>query len=155
LTFNQDFAGIGGDVRYLKTETAGSIYHGFTPAWVLSLDMSAGYIAGWAGGPVRVNDRFYKGGNTFRGFATAGIGPRATTFTEALGAKLYAIGSLQLSVPNHLPEQYGIKTGLFMDFGTLGLLDKTATRTTSVIRDDLALRASAGVSVSWNSPLGP
>ena len=39
--------------------------------------------------------------------------------------------------------------------GTLGLLDKSATTTTDTVRDDLALRASVGVSVFWTSPLGP
>src|SRR5207244_1731643 len=93
---------------------------------------------------------------TFRGFETAGLGPRDTTFNESLGGKLYGIGSLVLSLPNRLPEQYGIKTSLFVDFGTLGLLDKaTIAKTTTTIKDDLALRASGGISVFWTSPLGP
>ena len=38
---------------------------------------------------------------------------------------------------------------------TASLLDKSVLRTSAFIRDDLALRASAGVSVFWTSPLGP
>lgn len=158
---NQDFAGLGGDVRYVKTEFNGSFYHGFTPAWVLSMTGQTGYIAALGGDTVRINDRFFKGGSTFRGFETAGIGPRDTTYDEALGGSLYAIGSVELTLPNRLPEQYGIRTSLFTDFGTLGLLDDKTKRdpTTGLqlanVRDDLALRASVGISVFWTSPLGP
>jgi outer membrane protein insertion porin family len=131
---------------------------------------SAGYVEGWGGDTVRINDRFYKGGNTFRGFETAGIGPRDLSFTraDALGGKAYAIGTVELTVPTFLPEQYGIKASLFSDVGTLGLLDKEdkqcpppgttdcplGTRDPAV-KDDLSLRASAGLSVHWRSPMGP
>ncbi len=154
-SFSQDFAGVGGTVRYLKTEANFNTYYGFTPQWVLSFLTNVGYIHGWGGDSIRINDRFFKGGNTFPGFQIAGIGPRDTEFDEALGGNLFAIGSLELSVPNHLPEQYGIRTSLFLDVGTLGQLDKSVERTSTFIRDDLALRASTGVSVFWTSPLGP
>jgi outer membrane protein insertion porin family len=155
--FNQDFAGLGGDVRYLKSEFTGATYYGFTPEWVLSFNGSAGYIYGWGGDNIRINDRFFKGGDSFPGFQIAGIGPRDTnpTFDEALGGNLYAIGDLELSLPNHLPEQYGIRTSLFSYFGTLGTLDKDTKAGQPTVKDDLALRASTGISVFWTSPLGP
>ena len=155
--FNQDFAGLGGDVRYLKSEFTGATYYGFTPEWVLSFNGSAGYIYGWGGDNIRINDRFFKGGDSFPGFEIAGIGPRDTnpSFDEALGGNIYAIGDLELSLPNHLPEQYGIRTSLFSYFGTLGTLDKDVKAGQPTVKDDLALRASAGVSVFWTSPLGP
>jgi outer membrane protein insertion porin family len=154
---SQDFAGVGGDVRYLKTEFSGAVYHGFTPEYVLSFTLKGGYIQSWGGDQVRINDRFFEGGDSFPGFQIAGIGPRDTNpnFQEALGGNLYSIGSLELSLPNHLPEQYGIRTSLFTDVGTLGLLDKDQTEGEPTVRDDLGLRASAGLSVFWTSPLGP
>jgi outer membrane protein insertion porin family len=51
---------------------------------------------------VRINDRFFKGGNSFRGFETAGIGPRDLNFDDAAGGKVYAIGSIELSFPTFL-----------------------------------------------------
>ena len=155
--FGQDFAGLGGDVRYLKTETTAATYWGFTPEWVLSLTGSAGYIAGWGGDNIRINDRFFKGGDSFPGFQIAGIGPRDTnpTFQEALGGNLYVITAAELSIPNHLPEQYGIRTSFFTDVGTLGLVDKDVKAGQPTVKDDLGLRASAGLSVFWTSPLGP
>ncbi|MFD1190561.1 MULTISPECIES: outer membrane protein assembly factor BamA [Phenylobacterium] len=159
---NQDLAGLGGDVNYLKTEVEGGWYHGFNKDFVLQVTGQAGYVSGWNGDTVRINDRFYKGGNSFRGFETAGIGPRDTNFnrSDALGAKAYAVGSLELSIPTFLPEQYGIKAALFTDFGTAGLLDDKDKLNASgtidpLIYDDLALRASAGLSVFWRSPMGP
>ena len=154
VSLDQAFAGLGGDVKYIKTDFSGAIYHGFTPSWVLKFEGQAGIIQGWGGDGVRINDRSYKGGQSFRGFETAGIGPRDTTFDEALGGKIYAVGTLELSVPTFLPEQYGIRAALFSDFGTLGKLDKQF-KTDAGIKDDLGLRASAGVSVFWTSPMGP
>jgi outer membrane protein insertion porin family len=152
-TFSQTFAGFGGNVRYLRTEGNGAWYYGLTSTLIFQVLGSAGYIDAWGGDNIRINDRFYKGGNTFRGFEIAGIGPRDTLYGESIGGKLYGIGTLELAFPNKLPEQYGIKTSLFMDVGTLGLLDR-ASRTPTV-RDNLALRASTGLSVFWTSPMGP
>ena len=176
-TITQDLAGVGGDVRYLKTEVEGGVYYPFSKTFVLSLTGSGGYAVGWNGDTIRINDRFYKGGNSFRGFQTAGIGPRDTNNgrSDALGGNAYAIGNVELTIPTFLPEQYGIKAALFTDFGTLGVLDdkdKTclatrvadaATLTTACqigqkdpsIFDNMALRASAGLSVFWKSPMGP
>ncbi len=155
LSLTQSLAGLGGTVDYLKTEGNGSYYYGFSPAFVLRLDGQAGYILPYGGDAVRINDRFFKGGQTFRGFEVAGIGPRDLAFNEALGGKLYAIGTLELSVPNYLPEQYGIRTALFSDFGTLGILDKSVKDLSANVRDGLTFRSSAGLSVFWTSPLGP
>ena len=175
IDFNQDFAGIGGDVKYVSTEAESGWYHGFNKTFILSVTGSAGDIEAWGGDHVRINNRFYKGGNSFPGFETAGIGPRDLTFAaegegttgqnDALGGKVYAITSAELTIPTFLPEQYGIKAALFTYVGTEGLLDsfdkKTTDTTTGLsivnplIRDDFGLRASAGLSIFWKSPMGP
>jgi outer membrane protein insertion porin family len=170
IQFNQDFAGLGGDVRYIRSESTAGFYHGFNKSFVFSATTSAGYVFGWGGDYVRINDRFFKGGDTFRGFQIAGIGPREITpaSNDALGGKLFAIGSFELTIPTFLPEQYGIKAALFTDVGTLGLLDaeqkqyngtlvnpSNPSQGTVVIHDNLALRASAGLSIFWRSPMGP
>jgi outer membrane protein insertion porin family len=181
FNINQDVAGLGGDVKYVRTEGEGGWYHGFNKYFILSAVGSAGFIGGWSGDHVRINDRFFKGGDTFRGFEIAGIGPRDLSFgrTDALGGKAYAIGTVEMTVPTFLPEQYGIKAALFSDFGTLGLLDSSdklgneyinndPTQGIVVdsqgnpvlvrnanIKDNLALRASAGLSIFWRSPMGP
>lgn len=159
-SLRQDFAGVGGDVNYVKTEADVSAYWGITPDWIVTATASTGYVAGWGGDPIRINDRFFKGGNSFRGFETAGLGPRDLNTNDSLGGNFYAIGTLELTVPNFLPEQYGIRTSLFADVGTLGVLDDRYTVTATgqpdpSIIDDLSLRASAGLSIHWKSPMGP
>jgi outer membrane protein insertion porin family len=92
-----------------------------------------------------------------------GFGPRDTTpqYQQALGAKAFAIGTLEQTFPDGLPEQYGIKMALFSDFGVAGLLDEADKRNPTthailpLVKDDLGFRASAGISVFWKSPLGP
>jgi outer membrane protein insertion porin family len=170
LTLNQDFAGFGGDVKYIRTTADAAWYHGFNKTFILSVTGSAGDIQGWGGDHVRINDRFYKGGASFPGFQTAGIGPRDLSLNSdgsnnALGGKVYAIGSAELTVPTFLPEQYGIKAALFTYVGAAGLLDSFDKRTidpvtglhvdNAQIRDNLGLRASAGLSIFWKSPMGP
>ncbi len=176
VDFNQDFAGLGGDVQYIRTDVEAAWFYGLTKDIIFSITGTAGYITGWGGDEIRINDRYYKGGLSFRGFETAGIGPRDLSLQngDALGGKAYAIGTVEVTVPTFLPEQYGIKAAVFSDFGTLGKLDKEdklyrvgdincvdgvtpavpGTRNTC-IRDDLSLRASAGVSIFWKSPMGP
>jgi outer membrane protein insertion porin family len=159
-TFRQDLAGVGGDVNYLKTEAEGTVYYGITPKWVVSVAGSIGYVGGWSGDAVRINDRFFRGGNTFRGFETAGMGPRDLATNDSLGGNFYTVGTIELTVPNLLPDTYGIKTSLFADVGTLGILDDKYTLTSAGLTDanivdDMSLRASAGVSIHWKSPMGP
>jgi outer membrane protein insertion porin family len=161
LNLSQEIAGLGGTVHYLKSEVRGAVYHGFSKDLIFSLTGSSGYVDGWNGNGIRITDRFYKGGDDFRGFQIAGIGPRDTQFGDALGGKFYAVGTAELTLPTKLPEQYGIHAALFTDFGTLGILDRankinpnTNAPLVGVV-DNLAFRASAGVSVFWKSPLGP
>jgi outer membrane protein insertion porin family len=182
LSLSQDLAGLFTGVKYHRTEFQGGVYRGLFPGWTARALLSAGHIAGYDGDTIRVNDRFFKGGQTFRGFEIAGLGPRTVFSTreldptqpdglspevnfiygDALGGKTYAIASFELSVPTPLPESYGISASLFLDVGTLGGLDPI-DRTTNDIqfgvfsntRDGLALRASAGLSVNWISPFGP
>jgi len=169
--FRQDVAGVGGDVNYVKTELDFGWYYGIRPKWVVTVEGSAGFVDGWGGDAVRINDRFFKGGNSFRGFETAGIGPRDVASRDALGGNLYAIGTVELSFPTGLPEEYGISGAIFADVGTVGLLDERYKKTLvdhdnnpitppifaddPDIADDLSLRASVGVSVFWKSPMGP
>ena len=157
----QDFAGLGGDVKYVDTEVEGHWYHGFAKDMVLHISGNAGAKVPWNGDSIRINDRFFKGGDTMRGFEYAGIGPRDLSTGYALGGQAYAIGSAELGIPNHLPDQYGLKTALFIDVGTLGGVDNrlkvdgtTGAKQTNIV-DDFGLRASAGLTIRWKSPMGP
>jgi len=164
FSFAQDFAGLGGSLKYLKTESSMVTYKKlFWDEFVGSLSLSAGYITAYSGQLLPINERFFKGGDSFRGFALAGIGPRDIRHenTGALGGDAYAIGTAQLRLPEFLPEDYGVNFSLFSDFGTLGHIDNKQQLCGSdptclaSIKDNLAFRASAGISVGWKSPFGP
>jgi len=161
VNISQDLAGFGGTVHYVRSTLRGGFYHGFNKDFIFSFTGDGGYIDGWNGDTIRITDRFYKGGDDFRGFQIAGIGPRDTQYGDALGGKLYAVGTMEMTLPTKLPEQYGIHAALFTDFGTLGILDKTnkinpnTNAPLTAVQDDLGLRATAGLSVFWKSPLGP
>jgi len=66
-------------------------------------------------------------------------------------------------MPNLVPASWGVTLGLFTDFGTLGRVDNvirictpnTSTGQGTCDKDNLALRASAGISIGWQSPFGP
>lgn len=174
LSISQDVAGLGGEVNYLRTELIGGVYYGLPwQGWRLTGRMSAGYIMGWGGDDVRINDRFFKGGSSFRGFSVAGVGPRQMLVDDddysvivqrgdALGGNVFAIGTIQLDVPLPLPDSYGIDAALFTEFGTVGMVDSASRGVVNVpgdnsiiVRDDASLRAVAGVSIYWTSPFGP
>jgi outer membrane protein insertion porin family len=169
FTFTQAFAGFGGNLKYIQTAAN---FGAYTPMFdgsiISSLTGRLGYITGYNGSFVPFEDRFFDGGDTFRGFALAGIGPRdivAPTNTGALGGTVHAIGSAQMRFPSLLPESYGVGFSLFTDFGTLGRLDTLGAGRTctgaqfsgvgTCVKDNLAFRGSAGVSVTWKSPFGP
>ena len=111
FSFSQDFAGFGGTLKYLRAETSFSVYKKlFWDEIVGSLTASAGYIEGYDGQAVRINERFFKGGDSFRGFQLAGIGPRDTAIegkSGAVGGNVYFIGSTNIRLPDYLPEDYG------------------------------------------------
>jgi outer membrane protein insertion porin family len=179
LSVAQDVAGIGGELNYLRTEIEGGVYYGLLPGLRASARLSAGYIFGWEGDDIRINDRFFKGGSSFRGFDVAGIGPRqlqivrnvatdqtvSETIGDAVGGNAYYIGTLQLDIPTGLPESFGIDAALFGEFGGLGIIDTASRRSRLIVNGDLhtlqyvddalSLRAAAGLSLFWDSPFGP
>jgi outer membrane protein insertion porin family len=222
LNFSQDVAGLGGDVNYLRNEFEGSMYHGFAPGWTLRSRLEIGYIESWGDEGIRINDRFFKGGNSFRGFDVAGLGPREIRYSyatteialapgvappqfsspvvdtttgiqrtndagqllyntgttdssgallpatvtplNALGGKAYAIGSLELAFPlPYVPEEFGLDGAFFLEAGTVGILDeadkdrRAQLDPFTVVRvdDSASVRASAGLSIGWDSPFGP
>ena len=161
FSLSEDFAGFGGNLRYLKTDAQYSVYHpAFDGAVVNSLVLHGGIIQGYDGQAVPINQRYFEGGDSFRGFAIAGIGPRdldAPLNTGAIGGDVYAIGTYSARLPSLLPESYGITVAAFTDFGTLGRVDNVIRACTQVscVQDNFAFRASAGLSFGWKSPFGP
>ncbi|HEX2116050.1 MAG TPA: outer membrane protein assembly factor BamA [Alphaproteobacteria bacterium] len=145
-----DFAGFGGDVTYLRNRFGAGGYYPIADEWVASLTGELGYIADF-GESIRIQNRFFIGGETLRGFASAGIGPRDITTGDALGGREYAIGTAQLTFPSGLPKELGIRANVFSDFGMLRDPDTTGPEVVDVD----TIRVSLGVGAVWRSPFGP
>lgn len=160
LSLSQDYAGIGGDRKYFKNEGSAGYYlpiMGNTD-FVLKFSGRFGLIDG-IGQDVRSNDNFFLGGNNFRGFEYAGLGPRAKvngSFKggDAIGGKQYIVSTTEFRFPLGLPKDLGISGALFSDIGTLKGVDSINKRSTDVA-DTGSIRASYGLSIGWASPLGP
>ncbi len=163
-SLSTDIAGLGGDVRYLNTEVRGVYYFQITDGWVLSTSGRVGHILGF-GKETSVNDRFFLGGRSLRGFDNAGIGPREQRSEDALGGTKLAKGTVELQFPLGLPEELGISGAIFTDVGTLFDPDvtprvvstdaATGVVTREVIESSKSARASIGVGFAWVSALGP
>ncbi len=144
-----DVAGLGGDVHFVRSELAGYYFMPlFYEGVVLKLKATGGHVFAWNGDNLRVNDRFFKGGPSFRGFAVSGVGPRDTA-GNFIGGKTYAIGTVEVMFPLGLPESLGLTGAVFTDFGTI--FDAPGTN----VRDAAKFRATVGAGLLWKSPLGP
>ena len=151
LSIAQEVAGLGGDDRYLKHEAKASYYYPVAPKWTASLLGSGGYIFGYTGQDVRINNRFFLGGDDLRGFQNAGVGPRDTYTLDALGGNEYYEGTAELKFPVGLPDELGVSGALFTDAGSLWNSDSSGTN----VFDKNALRLSVGTGLLWSSPFGP
>ena len=153
---NQNFAGLGGTVRYVKTEADARYYYKIADGFVASQSIKGGYVHG-LGQRVRLSDHFYVGGAEIRGFKRGGVGPRDLNSInqDAIGAQAYVIGSTEVTFPNGIPEALGIRTALFADYGYIGLNDTRDPYGTTNIADAFAPRVSTGISINWQSPFGP
>ena len=157
LTLNQNFAGAGGDARYANTLARAKGWTSFLGGDVIaSLEVEAGAIIGF-GDDIRVNERYFLGGDNLRGFARQGAGPRDLTTNDSLGGNYRFTSRFEVSFPLGLPEEFGVFGGFFVDAGTLfGVDGSLATNTAGVFVDDgMTWRVGAGALLFVATPFGP
>ena len=153
FTFGQDFAGLGGDIETVTTSALARYQtRAFREEVTLRAELEGGAVLARSG-DTRLLDRF-TGNGKIRGFEPNGIGPRDLTAVnqDAVGGNFFAVARLEAEFPLGLPEEYGITGGLFADVGSVWGLDNTLGGT---IDDDMHLRSVIGVSVFWDTALGP
>jgi outer membrane protein insertion porin family len=168
-----EVAGLGGNTQYASVE--GHAWY-FIPLLdekvVVKIEGNAGHQQSFGKRDIPLQDRFFKGADSFRGFAQSGIGPKQIGndgTADSIGAQTYAIGTLEANFPIGIPEAWGISGTVFSDFGTVFGTDqksvangagnctfagKTSTAACSVL-DSMGFRASVGAGVIWQSPFGP
>ena len=153
---NTDIAGAGGSRKWVRVRLGGTQYYPLADKWGIDATAEAGQIWG-LGEPTLINERFYLGGDTLRGFQYAGIGPRDITDPnqDSLGGNRFTRGTLELTTPTPFPPEFGLKGRIFVDAGTLGQIPLNQAPTGDVIATGESLRMSTGIGVTWQSPFGP
>jgi outer membrane protein insertion porin family len=142
LTLSQDFAGVGGSVRYLRNRLSADKYWPLGSGFIFSLRGEAGYIKSFESGasassdPIRLVDRFFLGQPQMRGFDIRGVGPRIIrkyynadgTFNEnrdtwsddALGGRAYYLGHAEIEIPLGAgARDLGLRPSIFVDAGAV------------------------------------
>lgn len=151
LWLDTEVTGFGGDSQYVSGKTGASFYYPVMDQVVLNLLGEVGVIEGYGDEEVAINERYYLGDATLRGFDQAGVGPRDTLTEDALGGNRFYRGTAELSFPIGLPEELGIQGHAFGDAGSLYDVDVSDP----TVVDENAIRASLGLGMSWRSPFGP
>jgi outer membrane protein insertion porin family len=178
VDFRQDFAGLGGNVKYIRTSGDLRYYFPVVSDIVGVLHGQAGIINGYGGtGGLRMLDQFQMGPNLVRGFAPSGLGPRDLTpgtSNDSLGGTKYWGASAEMQMPFwFLPKEIGLRGSLFADAGsvwdwdpgtlTLGpTVGGVQTRCWNVTNEclipssnNMIIRSSVGAGLIWSSPFGP
>jgi outer membrane protein insertion porin family len=169
LTFSQDIAGLGGDVKYGRVRGDATKYKSLGGGFVFSAHAEGGYIKAFQAAPgpfrdaIRLTDRFF--GPQLRGFDIRGIGPRVqrvpytstgtlatdqARITDALGGRTYYMGRLELEFPTGSAlRSAGLRPSIYADAGSL--FNITAPKLTDVVAVCTPKTGTTGLT-SFTSP---
>ncbi|MGA7940175.1 MAG: outer membrane protein assembly factor BamA [Bradyrhizobium sp.] len=124
IDWKQDFAGVGGDVTYLKSAIDAKYYTPLVADVIALVHLQGGLMTQVGNNQIRMLDQFQEGPNLVRGFAPNGIGPRDINpygTQDALGGTQYWGASLEFQTPFwFLPKELGMKGAVYADAGWLG-----------------------------------
>ncbi|POR48602.1 outer membrane protein assembly factor BamA [Bosea psychrotolerans] len=178
-----EYAGLGGDSKFLRVAADARYYRELFDDVVGFVRFQGGHVQATSG-DLRMIDHYSMGSNLVRGFSSTGIGPRDVLTGSALGGTTYVGGTLEMQFPlPGLPRDVGLRGAIFADAGTLFNYDGGSKTITSAsytgcptgsdarqykvstsssyqsniacVRDNNVIRSSIGVSLLWQSPLGP
>lgn len=159
---SQDLAGLGGDVKFMRTTEDLRYYHAINDDVVSLVRGQGGYIAGWGGQQVPLINSFFGGPTMVRGFAPNGLGPRDLTpgtTMDNVGGTMYWASTLELqsAIPG-VPKEYGLKAAAFVDAGSVfnygGPTTFPGSAQSLQIANSNIVRSSVGVGLVWDSPFG-
>jgi outer membrane protein insertion porin family len=175
LSVSEDFAGLGGDVRYVRSSVNATKYKSIGGGWVVSAHGEGGYVVPLQSSPpsgsdaVRLTDRFFDPG--LRGFDIRGIGPRVVRIpynsdgtlqaldinkdvTDAIGGRAYYMGRLELEFPvSSGLKSLGIRPSAFVDVGSLWKIKQP--QLLDIVNVCTPLSSSTGLTQKLQGPNDP
>lgn len=152
LSFQQEFAGLGGDNEFIKT-TARLVGQTrfFNEDLTVRAILEGGAIEFSSGQNSRFLNRFNN--QVIRGFEPNGMGP--VEGDEHLGGDYFAALKLEAEFPLGLPDEYGITGGAFYDIGSIWGIGNQSNATGPLNATSFTARHVVGLSIFWSSPFGP
>jgi outer membrane protein insertion porin family len=137
-----------GDLEYYKLTYQQQRYFPWTRHVSLMLNGELGYGDGYASKPLPFFKNFYAGGvNSVRGFKSYTVGPKDSN-GDPTGGSRKLLGNAEVLFPfPGLANDKSVRLSAFVDTAVVG-------DTAENFNFDF-LRASAGLSLQWVSPLGP
>ena len=149
INFSQALAIPGAsDITSIKNSINGSIYHQLSENYVLNLKGGFSSINSIDGKKdVKLSDRLSLNESKLRGFESFGIGP--ISGNDHIGGNYSAYSSISSTFPNPFPDKWRASSIAFIDFGNVWGVDFDDSLEADKIR------SSVGVSLEWNSPMGP
>ncbi len=135
-----------GDLNYYKISYAQKTFFPLSKTFTLLLNTEFGFGGGYNGKPLPFFKNFFAGGNnSVRGYDLNTLGPKDENGL-ALGGDRRVVGNLEVLFPvPFMPDDRSLRLSAFIDGGTVfdGKIDLEE------------MRYSAGLAVSWISPMGP
>ena len=146
---NLDYGTPIGDLEYLRLTYGDQYFYPVSKRITLALNADLGFGTGLFGKPYPAIKNFYAGGiGSVRGFASSSIGPRSGATNDAIGGSKKIIFNTELLFPlPGMSQDRSIRVFTYFDAGSVWGDDQTPKFSD--------LRASAGVGLSWFSPVGP
>ncbi|MBA4141641.1 MAG: outer membrane protein assembly factor BamA [Nitrosospira sp.] len=139
----------GGDLTYYKVSYDLRWYYPLSNTFTLMLNGEAGYGDGYAGKDLPFFKNFFAGGNTsVRGYNISSLGPRDNN-NRTLGGNKRLVGNVELLFPMPgMRNDRSVRLSTFLDGGSVWGAG-------GVRPEQEGFRYSAGVAVTWVSPMGP
>ncbi|WP_316175326.1 MULTISPECIES: outer membrane protein assembly factor BamA [unclassified Bradyrhizobium] len=157
VDFKQDFAGVGGDVSYLKTALDAKYFTPLVSDIVGIVHLQGGILNKIGNNDLRMLDHFQMGPNLVRGFAPNGIGPRDINpfgTQDAIGGTKYWGASLELQMPFwFLPKEVGLKGAVYADAG--GLWGYQGPTTWDVTKENIVTNCIRPTQATGTVPANP
>jgi outer membrane protein insertion porin family len=157
IYLDTEFAGLGGDAEYARVGAGLTAERRVAREEVtLRASFEAGVLETFTGNS-RVSDRFFFNSRRMRGFDALGLGPRDTAAlnNDPLGGNFMAVARLEALFPLGLPDEYNLTGGVFADIGSVWGLDDTNGDGGVQVDAELHWRTVVGVSLFWDSIIGP